>query len=164
MRQCSVHSCSCPWNIKSSVMKSINVQGGIFVLCRVEFSKIGKRDVTFIREMRVNSTWIQIWTLRAQINWNYYLKFLDEDKFWSKTNLTWPNPILTLRAKLDPKIGSTQGAVQKLCRLKIGDFWPSPLLSFLLSRVYLVNRLWGYLSPHPYRDEIVYERPPTYLT
>ena len=23
------------------------------VLCRVEFSKIGKRDVTFIREMRV---------------------------------------------------------------------------------------------------------------
>ena len=28
--------------------------GGILVLCRVEFSKIGKRDVTFIREMRVN--------------------------------------------------------------------------------------------------------------
>ena len=27
--------------------------GGIFVLCRVEFSKIGKRDFTFIREMRV---------------------------------------------------------------------------------------------------------------
>ena len=26
----------------------------IFVLCRVEFSKIGKRDVTFIREMRVD--------------------------------------------------------------------------------------------------------------
>ena len=25
----------------------------IFVLCRVEFSKIGKPDVTFIREMRV---------------------------------------------------------------------------------------------------------------
>ena len=34
-------------------MKSINVQGEIFVLCRVEFSKIGKRGVTFIREMRV---------------------------------------------------------------------------------------------------------------
>ena len=30
--------------------------GWIFVLCRVEFSKIGKCDVTFIREMRVN--WI----------------------------------------------------------------------------------------------------------
>ena len=41
-------------NIESFVMKSINMQGGIFVLCRVEFSKIGKRDVTFIREMRVN--------------------------------------------------------------------------------------------------------------
>ena len=27
--------------------------GWIFVLCRVEFFKIGKRDVTFIREMRV---------------------------------------------------------------------------------------------------------------
>ena len=40
-------------NIESFVMKSINMQGGIFVLCRVEFSKIGKRDVTFIREMRV---------------------------------------------------------------------------------------------------------------
>ena len=26
----------------------------IFVLCRVEFSKIGKRDITFIREMRVD--------------------------------------------------------------------------------------------------------------
>ena len=32
-------------------MKSINVQGGIFVLCRVEFSHIGKRDVMFIREV-----------------------------------------------------------------------------------------------------------------
>ena len=28
--------------------------GWIFVLCRVEFSKIGKHDVTFIREMRVH--------------------------------------------------------------------------------------------------------------
>ena len=26
-----------------------------FFLCRVEFFKIGKRDVTFIREMRVSS-------------------------------------------------------------------------------------------------------------
>ena len=34
-------------------MKSINVQGGIFVLCRVELSKIDNRDVTFIREVRV---------------------------------------------------------------------------------------------------------------
>ena len=29
-------------------------RGGIFVLCRVEFSKIGKRDFTLIREMRVH--------------------------------------------------------------------------------------------------------------
>ena len=42
-------------NIKSFVMKSINVQGN-FVLCRVEFYKIGKRDATFIREMRVIKT------------------------------------------------------------------------------------------------------------
>ena len=35
-----------------------------------------------------------------------------------------------------------------------------PLSSFLLSRVYLVNRLWGY-PPPPYRDDIVYGRPPT---
>ena len=48
-------------NIESFAMKSINVQGvflfcagWIFVLCRVEFSKIGKHDVTFIREMRVS--------------------------------------------------------------------------------------------------------------
>ena len=36
-------------NIESFVMKSIN----LFVLSRVEFSKIGIRDVTFSREMRV---------------------------------------------------------------------------------------------------------------
>ena len=29
--------------------------GGNFVLCMVEFSKIGKREVTFIREMRVHN-------------------------------------------------------------------------------------------------------------
>ena len=39
-------------NIKS--FNEINKRAGwIFVLCRVEFSIIGKRDVTFIREMRV---------------------------------------------------------------------------------------------------------------
>ena len=32
--------------------KSINMEGGFF-LWRVEFFKIGKRDFTFIREMRV---------------------------------------------------------------------------------------------------------------
>ena len=32
--------------------KSINVEGGFF-FWRVEFFKIGKRDSTFIREMRV---------------------------------------------------------------------------------------------------------------
>ena len=42
-------------------MKSINVQGGYLFcagLCRVEFSKIVKRDVTFIREMRVLNIFI----------------------------------------------------------------------------------------------------------
>ena len=42
------------------------------------------------------------------------------------------------------------GTVHKLCRLKIGDFWPpTPLSSFLLSRVYLLNRLWGFPTPLP---------------
>ena len=36
------------------VLKEINKRvGWIFDLCRVELFKIGKRDVTFIREMRV---------------------------------------------------------------------------------------------------------------
>ena len=35
-----------------NLKKSINVEGGFF-FWRVEFFKIGKRDVTFIREMRV---------------------------------------------------------------------------------------------------------------
>ena len=30
----------------------VNKRGGGFFLCRVEFFKIGKRDLTFIREMR----------------------------------------------------------------------------------------------------------------
>ena len=34
---------------------------------------------------------------------------------------------------------------------------PSPPCSLLLSRVYLVNRLWGYSTP--YRDDIVYGWP-----
>ena len=34
-------------------------------------------------------------------------------------------------------------AIHKLCRLKIGNFRPI-LSSFLLSKVYEVNRLWGY--------------------
>ena len=37
---------------ESFVMKSINMEGGFF-LWRVEFSKIGKRDFTFIKEMTV---------------------------------------------------------------------------------------------------------------
>ena len=36
-----------------------------------------------------------------------------------------------------------------------------PLSSFLLSRVYLVNRLWAYPPPSPCRDDIVYGRPLT---
>ena len=35
-------------------MKSIKVEGGFF-LWRGEFSKIGKHDFTFIRQMRVNA-------------------------------------------------------------------------------------------------------------
>ena len=41
------------WRVEKS-KKSINVEGGFF-LWSVEFFKIGKRDVTFIREMRVHS-------------------------------------------------------------------------------------------------------------
>ena len=53
------------------------------------------------------------------------------------------------------------GAVHKLCCLKIGNFWPTPpMLSFLLSKLYLVNRLWGYPPrPPPYQDDIVYGQP-----
>ena len=39
-------------NIESFVIKSINVQGD-FYFVQGGISKIGKRDVTFIREMRV---------------------------------------------------------------------------------------------------------------
>ena len=42
MRKIVIRFCK---SIESFVMKSINVQGE-FMLCRVEFSKIGKRDVT----------------------------------------------------------------------------------------------------------------------
>ena len=45
------------WNKRGGwkiFMKSINVEGGFF-LWRVEFFKIGKRDFTFIREMRVSA-------------------------------------------------------------------------------------------------------------
>ena len=45
-------------NIEGSVrMYEINKRAGrIFVLCRVEFSKMGKREVMCIREMRVYPT------------------------------------------------------------------------------------------------------------
>ena len=46
------------WNI---FMKSIIVEGDFF-LWRVEFFKIGKHDVTFIREMRVPPDWHQTGT------------------------------------------------------------------------------------------------------
>ena len=38
----------------------------------------------------------------------------------------------------------------------------TPLVVFLLSKVYVVNRLWDYLPP-PYRDDLVYGRPLTHL-
>jgi hypothetical protein len=53
-------------------MKSINMQGGIFVSCRVEFSKIGKRDVTFVREMRV---YILCLFLKTGLKRKYLLRF-----------------------------------------------------------------------------------------
>ena len=42
-----------------------------------------------------------------------------------------------------PHCGFTLRGVQKLCRLKIGDFWPPPplVVFFWLNRTYLVNRL-----------------------
>ena len=44
--------------------------------------------------------------------------------------------------------GSTLGAVNKLCCLKIGTFWPPlPLVVFLLNMVCVVNRLSGYPPP-----------------
>ena len=57
MRKIIIRFCK---NIESCVIKSINVQGD-FCLCRVEFSKIGMRDVTFIREMRVNKLYCQFY-------------------------------------------------------------------------------------------------------
>ena len=55
MRKIIIRFCN---NIESSVRKicnEINIRAGGFLFCvlRVEFSKINKRDVTFIREMRV---------------------------------------------------------------------------------------------------------------
>ena len=69
------------WNKRgggAKVAKSLNVEAGInvevgkfyeidkrvgwnFFLCRVEFFKIGKRDVTFIREMRVEQVKLIFW-------------------------------------------------------------------------------------------------------
>ena len=47
-KNCQITKCE-GWNI---FIKSMNVEGEFF-LWRVEVFKIGKRDVTFIREMRV---------------------------------------------------------------------------------------------------------------
>ena len=55
----------------------------------------------------------------------------------------------------------TYGAIHKLCRLKIGNFWPPPLSSFLLSKVYICSKssLGLTLSPPaPCRNDIIYER------
>ena len=40
-------------NIRKFCNEINKCAGWIFFLCRVEFSKIGKLDITFIREMRV---------------------------------------------------------------------------------------------------------------
>ena len=49
-----LHKCN-KREVEGGKILEINKRAGwIFVLCRVEFSKIGKRDVTFIREMRVH--------------------------------------------------------------------------------------------------------------
>jgi hypothetical protein len=50
------------WNKRGECKKSkksINVEGGFF-LWRVKFFKIGKRDFTFIREMRVCNSFLQL--------------------------------------------------------------------------------------------------------
>ena len=43
-------------NIESFVMKSINMQGGFLFCAGWNFPKMGKRDVTFIREMSQSTT------------------------------------------------------------------------------------------------------------
>ena len=46
-------------------------------------------------------------------------------------------------------IHECQGAVHKLCRLKIKKYPPSPCRLFIISRVCVVNHLWGYPPPPP---------------
>ena len=50
MRKIVIRFCK---NIETFVMKSINVQGGFLFFAGWNFPKIGKRDVMFIRGMRV---------------------------------------------------------------------------------------------------------------
>ena len=61
VRVCSRHDMSIDHeirfcrNIESFFYKIYKRAGVIYVLCWVEFSKIGKRNVTFIRKMRVST-------------------------------------------------------------------------------------------------------------
>ena len=47
-----INALNMEWRVEKKSKKSINVEGD-FYLWRVEFFKIGKGDVTFIRKMRV---------------------------------------------------------------------------------------------------------------
>ena len=53
-------------------------------------------------------------------------------------------------------------AAHKLCRLKIGDFWPPPPLLVLV--VFLLSKIGNFDHPLPPRDNIVYGRPLMVLT
>ena len=70
------------------------------------------------------------------------------NRFWSKNSwqMYKAQQILCQVVRHIQSI-SWMGAVHKLYRLD--DFWPTHLLSFLLSRVYLVNRLFGAIKATP---------------
>ena len=69
-----------------------------------------------------------------------------------------PNISLILYSPPMKTFQSILGAVQKLCRLKIGVFWPPPplLVVFLIRKI---GNFWP--PPLPPWDDIVYRRPLT---
>ena len=93
--------------------------------------------------------------------WGYSGHSIEAIRFMVDTgnSLSDQQNIFPINSKYDNRL---LGAVHKLCRLKIGDFWPPPPL-VVLSRVYVINRLWGN-PPSPYRDDIVYGRPLIWIT
>ena len=51
------------------------------------------------------------------------------------------------------------GAVHRLCRLKIGKFWPPPPIVVFFIKWGLCSKSSLGLPPSPYRDDIVHGRP-----